>query len=110
MDYYEMTIISQGSSDSGKTFSVFDERTKIFGSSEEVKNWLKQKYDDCRIKVRRMQMYYGDSTLCGYIYEYENADWSHSPVERWVQQDWITVEKCHSECAFEEIKYEISNA
>lgn len=107
MDYYEMTIISQGSSDGGKTFSVFDEKIKIFGSSEEIRNWLKEHYDNCRIDVKRTQMYYGDSKPCGYVYEYENADWSHSPVEEWLQQDWISIEKCHSTCAFEEIKYEI---
>ena len=107
MYYYEMNIISQGSPD-GEDFSIFDERTKIFGSSEEAKRWLQEKYGNCRISVKRSQMYHGDGIPCGYIYEYENADWSHSPVERWLQQDWIIVEKCHAEYAFEEIKYEIS--
>jgi len=27
----------------------------------------------------------------GWIFTYENADYSHSPVEKWVQQDWVEV-------------------
>ena len=106
MDYYEMIITYCGSSDGGETFSIFDDKTKIFDSADEAKAWLQEQYGNCD-KVRRMQMYVGDGKPCGYIFEYENADWSHYPVEKWVQQDWISLEKCHSECAFEEMKYEI---
>ena len=105
MDYYEMVITCEGSSD-GEEFSVFDDKTKIFMTAGEAKEWLKKYYGNTD-KVKRMQMYRGDGEPCGYIFEYENADWSHSPVEKWIQRDWVTVEKCHAEYAFEEIKYEI---
>ena len=107
MDYYEMIITYCGSSNNGETFSIFDDKTKIFDSADEAKAWLQEQYGNCRIPVRRVQMYRGDGIPCGYIFEYENADWSHYPVEKWIQQDWISLEKCHSECAFEEMKYEI---
>jgi len=106
MDYYEMIITCEGSSD-GDEFSVFDDKTKIFGTADEARKWLKEQYGNCRIPIRRMQMYHGDGIPCGYIFEYENADWSHSPVEKWIQRDWVSVEKCHSDNAFKEIEYEI---
>lgn len=106
MDYYEMVIICEGSSD-GEEFSVFDEETKIFDTADKAREWLKEYYNTRRVSIHRMQMYRGDGIPCGYIFEYENSDWSHSPIEKWIQRDWVTVEKCHSEYAFEEIKYEI---
>jgi hypothetical protein len=106
MDYYEMSIICEGSSDGGKEFFAFYDEIKIFCSANEAREWLKEQYGD-RNNVKRMQMYHGSGIPCGYIFEYENADWSHSPVEKWTQRDWITVEKCHSDNAFKEIEYEI---
>jgi hypothetical protein len=55
-------------------------------------------------------MYHGDSTPCGYVFEFEDADYSHAPIEKWIQRDWVTVNKIASKNAFNEVKYEISEA
>jgi hypothetical protein len=111
--YYEIDIIYTSSSDGDKFYNNGEE-TIPFETANEVKKWLDQKYGfdhplfkDLNYKVKRSIMYQGDSTPCGYVFEFEDADWSHNPVERWVQRDWITVNKIISNNAFEEIKYEI---
>ena len=53
-------------------------------------------------------MYYAEGKPCGYVYKFENADYSHSPVERWQQEDWVNISKIKADNAFKEIEYEIS--
>jgi hypothetical protein len=43
-------------------------------------------------KAKRQPMYRDTASgtvKCGYVVGFRNADWSHSPVEHWLQQDWI---------------------
>jgi hypothetical protein len=101
--YYEVGIIHTGSSD-GERFSQFHDETKIFETAHEVTEWLKENYSS----AKRNDMYITDTEQCGYVYEFENADWSHSPVERWQQKDWVNIDKIEAENAFEEIAYEVS--
>lgn len=104
--YYEVDIIYTGSSD-GKEFSMFDERTKIFATVDEITEWLKEEYG---LVKQRTVMYCADNIPCGYVYTFENADWSHAPVEHWQQRDWVSISKICAEEAFEEVKYEIPEA
>lgn len=106
MDYYEMLITCTGSTDGENDWRVFDDHTKIFDTVEDAQRWLKNQYA-C---AKRLQMYSGNGIPCGYLYEFKNADWSHSPVEQWWQRDWVSFSKLHSEDAFEELKYEIPDA
>lgn len=103
-DYYEISILCTGSCD-GKKFSLFDEETKIVDTSDEAINYLKDRYKNI---IRRQLAYFEPDKPVGYMYEFENADLSHTPVEKWIQRDWVNVSKIHSEIAFEEIKYDIS--
>jgi len=34
---------------------------------------------------------YSKTIQCGWIVGFRNADYSHAPVERWLQQDWIAL-------------------
>lgn len=103
VEYYEVDITCTGEESPGN-FRIFNEETKIFDTPEEVIAWLKETYSH----AKRQYVYAGDiKEPCGYAYSFENCDWSHAPVEKWNQKDWVTVSKVHSEIAFEEIKHEI---
>jgi hypothetical protein len=103
--YYEVDIISTGSTD-GEQFSRFDDETKIFETAYEVTEWLKKQYGSAKRNI----MWQTDLNACGYVYKFENSDWSHSPVESWQQEDWVNISKIEAESAFEEIAYEVPEA
>jgi hypothetical protein len=112
--YYEVDIIHTSSSDNGDKFYNNGEETIPFETVEKVKEWLDQKYGsehtlfkDPNYKIKRSIMYHGDSTPCGYVFEFEDADYSHAPIEKWIQRDWVTINKIVSKNAFKEVKYEV---
>jgi len=71
------------------TYKIFDEDTKTFADLDAAKAWLLKEYG----KSKRQKMYRdrknGESFQTGWIYCFNNADWSHSPVGKWRQQDWV---------------------
>ena len=68
----------------------FGEATKYFADIEAAREWLKEQYGKCkRGKIYRDRKD-GTSYQVGYIYSFNNADWSHSPVDKWRQQDWVS--------------------
>lgn len=63
-----------------------------FESMTEVREYLKERYGNSK----RQPMYRDtkDGTIrCGWVIGFRNADWSHSPVQHWLQQDWVMVEE-----------------
>lgn len=96
-EYYKATIVRTGKpmGNSSEGYSRFDDETKTFATLAELKSWLKEQYNSCK----RQNMYRdgsdkGEHYKVGYVYAFNNADWSHSPVEKWHQQDWVEVSKC----------------
>ncbi len=86
----QLMIVKTGKGYSKKDkWQRFDEETKYFGSMQEAKDWIKETYR----KAKRTPMYVdlkdGGSKKVGYVIGFRNADWSHAPVEHWIQQDWI---------------------
>ena len=71
-------------------YRCFDEQTKVFNDLESAKAWLKEQYG----KSKRTKIYQDSknrtSYQVGYLYHFNNADWSHSPVNKWRQQDWVS--------------------
>ncbi len=60
--------------------------TKRFATMEDAQKWLKETYS----KSKRSKMYCDTkdgAKHIGYVIGFHNADWSHSPVEKWIQQD-----------------------
>ena len=63
-----------------------------FDTMADAKAYLKDRYGS-----RRRQPMYADfngddgpkARQVGYIYGFRNADLSHYPVDRWLQQDWV---------------------
>ena len=74
-------------------FSRFDHETIRFSDINQVKEYIKETYG----KSKRQPMYKdgkdGKAVKCGIIIGFHNSDYSHSPVNKWIQQDWITLEK-----------------
>lgn len=71
------------------SYTMFDSEVKTFDNLAEAKAWLKDEYGTCK----RQKMYQDGRNAAmhvGYIYGFKNADWSHSPVEHWLQQDWVS--------------------
>ena len=111
--YYEIDIIHTSRDNDDDKFYQTGEETIPFESVEAVKKWLDQKYGsehamfkDPNYIIKRSIMYSGD-TPCGYVFEFEDADYSHAPIEKWIERDWVTVHKIVAKNAFKEIKYEI---
>jgi len=82
------TMKSYDPKDKYKVISRYDEK---FTSLHQALKWLKDKYENCS----RSKMYYDQnehySYHTGYIYGYRNADYSHSPIVKWLQQDWVSI-------------------
>lgn len=66
----------------------FDEETKYFANITEAKNWIKETYG-----MAKRSPIYRDSKegtkKVGYVIGFRNADWSHLPINHWIEQDWI---------------------
>lgn len=73
-------------------YRIFAEETKSgFDSVKSAQEWLKEHYG----KAKRVPMYRdkkdGATVRAGTIFCFNNADWSHSPVSKWRQQDWVEI-------------------
>ena len=54
----------------------------------EARAWLNDRYG----KSKRAPMYIdtpSGAKRVGYVIGFRAADWSHAPVEKWLQQDWV---------------------
>ncbi len=89
-----LEIIETGKSYNPKdTYSIFNRETKNFKDLKEAKEYLKDRYR----KAKRSKMYVdtkeGKALHCGYIFGFRNEDISHVPVQKWLQQDWVSFEE-----------------
>ena len=91
MEYVKVSITKTGASLFSSKYSVFDEETKTFPSLNEAKTYLKTTYKGHRRSPTYVDKADGTTVQTGYVYSYRNADWSHSPVETWNQQDWVDI-------------------
>lgn len=84
----QITMTGRGYAKDDK-YRCFDDDTKYFDDMESAKEWLKKQYG----KSKRGKIYRdrkdGTTYQTGYLYCFNNADWSHSPVHKWRQQDWV---------------------
>jgi len=69
-------------------YSIFNHELKTFDNLQDAKKWLRDTYG----KSKRNRMYVdskNEAKHIGYVIGFKNADLSHYPVEKWLQQDWI---------------------
>ena len=91
----ELHITMTGKSFSPKDkFTIFGYDTKRFENIADARKWIKEQYG----KSKRSPMYVngkdGKSKKIGMVIGFKNADWSHAPVESWIQQDCIEFREC----------------
>ncbi len=86
----ELHITRTGKSYSPKDeYRTFDFQRKGFDNMSAAKAWLREEYGKCK----RQPMYNdegGKTKKIGYIFFFRNSDCSHHPVEKWLQQDWVS--------------------
>jgi hypothetical protein len=94
MKYYEI-IIEQTSKPRGKSkvdyYQRFHEETKVFNTLPEVREYLKETYGKCKTSMIFRDKKDGTTEPIGTVYHFNNSDISHSPEEKWHQQDWVEV-------------------
>jgi len=84
----KITMTGKGFSPKDK-WSVFDGQTKEFNNMIDAKKWLKEKYGKSKRSPIFVDTVLGKTKQVGYVYGFRNADMSHVPVEKWLQQDWV---------------------
>lgn len=75
---------------SKEEYSTFDTLTKRFDSKDEVKDFLKEQYGNCKRKEMYVDDEKGNPVQIGWIYCFKNWDVSHGGPAWW-QQDWVEV-------------------
>lgn len=75
----------------GSKWQLFDESRKAFDSLADAKRWIRETYGKSKRQAQYTEREDGTSYRSGWVIGFRNSDWSHSPVEKWLQQDWITV-------------------
>jgi hypothetical protein len=86
----QLCITMTGKSFSPKDkFSRFGEETKNFSTIKEAKGWLKEQYGNSKRVPMYVDLKTGGTKRTGYVIGFRNADYSHSPVQKWIQQDWV---------------------
>ena len=78
---------------SKENYTGFDQFTKHFDNLKEAKQWLKEEYGNCKKEKMYVDLKSGGSKHIGYVYSFRNADMSHYPISKWLQQDWVEIIK-----------------
>ncbi len=89
---YEVQITSTGRPYGPKgEYRIFNEGSRRFRTKELVKLFLSDEYGSCK----KTKMFSDDDNgvpeQVGYVYCFHNSDCSHSPIEKWFQQDWVKI-------------------
>ncbi len=94
--YYDVSITKTGKTYGHGEYNIFDQHTETLATLKEAMDYLKEKYGNCK----RVKLYRDDPSSepyqSGWIYCFNNSDMSHSPVEKWHQQDWVEVNQVES--------------
>lgn len=91
MTYYkaDITMTSKDIGPRKDPFRVFNHDVKTFESLESLKQWLHNTYGTHKRGVMKREKSDGSFIKVGYVFHYVNCDFSHAPLEKWYQQDWI---------------------
>lgn len=84
----KITMTGKGFSPKDK-FRIFGEETKEFLNMVDVRKWLKKQYGKSKKGSIYIDTVLGKSQKVGYCYGFRNEDTSHTPVKKWIQQDWV---------------------
>ena len=78
-------------------WSTFHEEKITAWTLESLKEKLKERYGKSWKHKRPMycDKKDGSTVRCGWVVGFHNADLSHAPVDKWIQQDWISLSECN---------------
>jgi hypothetical protein len=99
----ELIITNTGKSYNPRDgWRIFGSERQSFADTEKAEAWINERYG----KSKRSPMYIDTvdpqtkevtgAKRIGYIIGFRNADFSHYPVDKWLQQDWIEFRECKS--------------
>lgn len=91
--YYQVrtTCTTEETRNNPRLTTVFQESTKAYSTLEDVYRALHDAYKDARITLTYRENNVSPAKPSGLAYTFKNADWSHNPVQRWTQVDWVEV-------------------
>lgn len=84
-----ITMTGKGFSSKDK-FSGISEETKTFRDMPACHEYLKKTYGKCKRDPMYADGQDDKPIKRGYIYCFRTADYSHAPVQHWIQQDWVS--------------------
>ena len=90
--YYKVTITRTAKTiGSTENYHIFDDEVKTFETKDLALCWIDAEYQG----HKKVKMYCdtkeGDTKHAGWIYCFRNADYSHNPIKKWTQQDWVNL-------------------
>lgn len=91
----ELQIVETGKGYSSKErYKSFNEFSKCFQNMTSADDYLKERYGKCKKQKMYVDTKEGQNKHVGYIFCFKNSDISHFPVDKWLQQDWVSFYKC----------------
>lgn len=88
-----ITCTSKGYAPSER-WTQFDRQRKAFADMKAAMAWIKENYGNAKRRAMYRDRDNAKPMKCGYVIGFRNADWSHVPVSKWLQQDWIEFREC----------------
>ncbi len=71
-------------------YRIFAENSHCVADMAQAKIYLQERYGKCKRSKMYIDKKDSDTVHCGYIFCFHAGGISHLPVERWLQQDWVT--------------------
>ncbi len=78
-------------------YHIFNEETEHFRTLKEARAFIAERYGKCKRDKTYNDKPNGEAIHTGFVYCFKNEDISHSPVDKWYQQDWVNIYKMKSE-------------
>lgn len=89
MTYYAVKITETGSPLFRSEYSRFNTERLTFETKEAALAFLAERYKGHKKSRMYVDGKDGKPEPVGWIYGFKNADYSHAPVDSWMQQDWV---------------------
>jgi hypothetical protein len=70
-----------------------NQESRTFADLDAAMAYLKDRYGNCKRTPMFRETSPETETQIGYVYHFHNADWSHAPVVKWLQQDRVEFQK-----------------
>ena len=95
---YLLNIICTGKSYSPKDIYTrfMDDEITGLTDMKAVHAALDKRYGKSKRQKMYMERKDGTSYVCGWVIGFHNADYSHAPVNKWMQRDWVELIEYHS--------------